>query len=233
MYLLHSHVSVNRYRFTLIELLVVIAIIAILAAILLPALNSARERGRAASCTSNLKQLAMSFNSYLDANDEFYPCRDTVSNGMRWAQSLAKHEGFAVDANDKAWYTKMDVLFCPHTLKPLDSTTHVDYRSGYGVAQFGPTKINSSSGPKSLASITNSSNTILVGDCTARADKQYGFNYFVNSGSYSETGSDSVIDGKHSGSGNYAFCDGHVESIQKDPFVDWLADGVLSAEYKR
>jgi len=59
----------RRKAFTLIELLVVIAIIAILMAILMPALNRAREQGKRASCLNNVKQLALAWNVYADDFD--------------------------------------------------------------------------------------------------------------------------------------------------------------------
>ena len=63
----------HAHSFTLIELLVVIAIIAILAAILLPALNSARQSGVKASCINNLKQNATGIFMYTDANEDYMP----------------------------------------------------------------------------------------------------------------------------------------------------------------
>jgi len=83
----------KRRGFTLIELLVVIAIIAILAAILFPVFAQAREKGRQASCESNLKQVGLAIKMYVQDYDEKWPGgmdypTDQTSNGQQRSSGL-------------------------------------------------------------------------------------------------------------------------------------------------
>lgn len=75
--------QVKLYSFTLIELLVVIAIIAILAAILMPALSSARERGKSATCINNLKQVGLANMNYMQDYNGWYFPSEINDNGVQ------------------------------------------------------------------------------------------------------------------------------------------------------
>lgn len=79
-------------RFTLIELLIVISIIAILAGILLPALNAAKGKAQAINCINNLKQLALSFHAYAGDFNGFTPwnCPDNTGDKELWKSRLYK-----------------------------------------------------------------------------------------------------------------------------------------------
>ena len=133
--MLQKHFSLSGQRvkpagFTLIELLVVIAIIAILAAILLPALNSARERGRAASCINNQKQCLINIRFYADGYQG--GAVKTVWAGNGWANVL-KLAGFDLDTN---------ALLCPsHEPGAYPQSSSESWVTGR-TASFGLMRVN-------------------------------------------------------------------------------------------
>jgi prepilin-type N-terminal cleavage/methylation domain-containing protein/prepilin-type processing-associated H-X9-DG protein len=104
----------SKKAFTLIELLVVIAIIAILMAILFPALNRAREQGRRAVCLSNLKQLALAWIMYADENDDKIVNGEAAgsSNGMASTPTsgIHSHEQWWVGGDCASGYMAGDQL---------------------------------------------------------------------------------------------------------------------------
>ena len=139
---LPSLYSSRYHRFTLIELLVVIAIIAILAAILLPALNSARARGHAASCVNNMKQISVAFAQYLNDFEDTYPALD-YGDGNTWPWVAAIYPYIGGGAMPKSgqyymWDPQTTPFMCPRVSDVSKSSIYVNY--GYNGLALGASK---------------------------------------------------------------------------------------------
>jgi len=226
------------WAFTLIELLVVIAIIAILAAMLLPALNRAKLKAQQASCFNNLRQLTLGFTMYLDSNQNVFPgaaSRSTygfhVEDWIYWRTNLPAYPITKSPIVVPLGTTSSNVFRCPGDKDDSERKRITDgngpyYYSyslnSYGIdgtgKNLGMSSVNNNGAwsPFKATAIKDPARKIMLAEEQTSyqpgevSDPDAGV---INDGRWVGGGND-VLTSRHSKKADVAFADGHVQPVR-------------------
>ena len=187
--------------FTLIELLVVIAIIAILAAMLLPALGRAKQCAWSTACLSNVKQIGIASRMYADDNADALP--RSAHQGASWVATLQPYCG-----GTNLWR-------CPRD-------TQMTRRYSFALNDYLPPPPSGSSEPdcSKTTQVPKPTDTFWLGECDDKYVNNDHFHFSpANDGEYTPpTFAAQIATARHLSGANYLFVDGHAQ-LQKWSFV--------------
>jgi prepilin-type N-terminal cleavage/methylation domain-containing protein/prepilin-type processing-associated H-X9-DG protein len=208
--------------FTLIELLVVVAIIALLSAILLPALSSARAQAKGTACLANVRSLGLAVYMYAENNQGWFPEWGFMHGGgdaraaMSWLNTVSSEYGY----NRNVLQCPMDRS--PHWSEPVkDKLRQTSFATNFYVTAGGvdnPLFVRDGHGYNRLDWIRRPSATVFFLELVetgqyALADHVHPENWDFYFPSYRAYALTQVALDRHKGAANYGLIDGHAERL--------------------